>query len=170
MFTVPVVVFDHLLRNETTMLLELSFNYDTKTKVIAYSVPRENVLRVVAIGSSQEHITTTNRPGGGLVRAFYEYANAEVMTHTSDLQDFCAELRSAYRQVVCGGTVPAWLVTWFQDIDVYVEEFSHNEPRIRTGTGMRFYRDDGPRSSWLWKDSVKEVSVLLRPAPNYVER
>ena len=152
------------------MLLELGFAYDTKTKVIGYFDPVANKLQVLGLSSCEEYRLGWHRPDGGMVLAFYEHANAEVLANTDgSVGDFCDQLRLAYRHVERGEAFPTWLSSWFQEIDPYIEDFSLNKPVIKVGTAIRFYCEDGPRSSWVWKDTVKEISVVLRPSPVRVE-
>lgn len=152
------------------MLLETNFQYDTDTKVLLYFDQTEKRLRVLGLSSCSGYRYGAHRPDGGMIRAFHEYANEDVRRNTDGSPgDFCDQLQWAYARVCRGEPVPTWLSSWLSEINPYAEDLLPDTPTLQVGTAIRFYRDDGPRGSWVWKDTVGKLSVLLRPSPVRVE-
>lgn len=152
------------------MFLELSFEYDRETKALVYLDPAEAGLKVLGLSSCEAYRLGYHRPDGGMMLEFFKYANPTVLNNTDgSVGDFCTLLRRAYSHVLNGGPITDWLREWLSEINPYIEDLSINEPLLRVGDAIRFYRDDGPRGSWVWKDTVREISVLLRPSPDRVE-
>ena len=148
------------------ILLELSFEYDTESKLIGTILSDEETLtsarsfRVMGISATD---IGHGGPKGGMVRAFYEYADERVRGGAINLEEFRFNLHMAFRVATQGGTLEPSLMEWLHEIDPYIEDSKSGHAIIKPGTSIRFYRPDGPQGSWVWKDTVKSIKAILCP-------
>lgn len=140
------------------ILLEMGFEYDTTSRVLVTERPDAQEFRVMGISAPAVRPYGSD---GGMVREFHIHAPASVFTE--DPQDFRTNLSMAYRVALHGGGLdPEW-ATWLSRIKPYIEtSTSWGKPTIAVGTSIRFHHPDGPGSSWVWKDSVKTVTAIIK--------
>lgn len=148
------------------ILLELSFEYDTESKLIGTLLSDNETLgstlsfRVMGISVTDIGHGSAK---GGMVRAFYESADERVRGEATTLEEFRVNLHMAFRVAAQGGRIDPLLTEWLHEIDPYIEDNESGRAIIKPGTSIRFYRPDGPRGSWVWKDTIKEVKAILDP-------
>lgn len=142
------------------ILLVLSFEYDDESKVVCALKPGHTSLSVLGISADR---IAASWPSGGMVRAFYEHASAPVRSESTSLEDFRVDLQMTFRVATKGGHVSPELSEWLGEIDPNIEDIEASDYVIKCGTGIRFYRPDGPRGSWVWKDTVKTVTAIIKP-------
>lgn len=141
------------------MLLEMGFSYDQESKVIGRADSLTEKFHVLGVSASR---VTYSGSHGGLVRELYTFSHDRCRPVEMGMDTFRTHLGMAFRAASAGGSVDQAIAAWLDDINPYFEETQHGHPVIERGVAVRFYHPDGPEGSWVWKDTVNSVKVIMK--------
>lgn len=141
------------------LLLELSFTYDTTSRVLLRDPGSGGLLLQ---GVTSDELPGDLSPEGGMLRELHKYARRTYSRVPENLSEFQQSLACHYDAYMKTEAIDPYLAPLLHSISVTVESYEHGCSIIRGGgkTSIRLYPDREVSTGWIWKDNIREVTVI----------